>query len=182
MGYHKDLGTGVVHDVCPITGYPRDQWGHLLDPHEDRRELRLGIFEVGQELYNLTNPYGHLHFGIGDDDTFLCMDYQTIVVDGGKTFLIVDGTFNTESGGYIGNAFYEIIPVNSDKERQTALNIVRQIVSYSVPDDTPHDPAGWNQEEDYFVRAVENHLFDRGWNDEDMRWRNRGLAKQVEVQ
>lgn len=172
MGYYKDLGTGIVHDVCPLTGYPRNRWGHLLNCKEDNG---LGLFRVGDELYNLTNPYGHLHFAIGDEDSFLCMDYA-IVTSEGKNYLVVDLTYNSESGGYIGCAGYDVIPVTTDDEKVDALLQVKEQVYLSMDMETPHDSEGWNQEEDYFVRAIENSLFDRGWTDQEMRFRDRAIA------
>ena len=152
MGYYKDLGMGTVAGIDELTGFPVDQWGHLLDP-EDVPDISEGV-----ELSNLTNPYGFLEFAIGDGDDFLCMDYNIINTDK-KTFLIVDSTYNSESSGYIGGVSYDVYPINNDKEKIDALKSVNRMLWNNQDGEVRHSKSGWNQDERYFLRAIARNLF-----------------------
>lgn len=153
MGYYKDLGMGTVAGFDELTGYPVDEYGHLLNPIDTEVEVA-----IGESLLNLTNPYGFLNFAIGNGDDFLCMDYSTIETSKGD-FLIVDSTYNSESSGYIGSVSYDVYPINDDKEKINALKNVN-LMLWTVGDgEAPHSKAGWNQDERYFLRAIARNLF-----------------------
>lgn len=154
MGYYKDLGSGTVAKIADeLTGFPVDQWGHLLDPSG------AGKIAIDQELPNLTNPYGFLEFAIGNGDDFLCMDYTTIRTTFGSIFLIVDTTYNSESSGYIGGVSYDVHPINNDKEKIEALRDVREMLNANQDGEVQHSKSGWNQDERYFLRAIARNLF-----------------------
>jgi hypothetical protein len=157
MGHYKDLGTGTVASVDPVTGYPMDEYKHLLGPQDANGELVEGWQEPGTELFNLTSPYGFLQFANGNGDDFLCMDYTTINVDEGK-YLILHTVLNSETGSFIQSAGYEVLPVNTRAEKREAL-----LTTYGMMDggfeDVRHSVKGWNQDVWYWSRCVARALF-----------------------
>lgn len=158
MGHHSDLGTGTVDSICEITGYPKNRYGQLLDPfsHKDGTPEK-DWNKKGKELYNLTSPYGHLQFAVGSGDDFVCADYATINCGAMGEFIILDFTFNSETGCYIGGCGYYVLPVNSTEQKRKALN--QAFYSMNCPDDVRHTRKGWNQDENYFARCVAKALF-----------------------
>ena len=161
MGYSKDLGTAEMAGICPITGFPADSTGQLLDPISDRTGEPLELIE-GSELANLTNPYGHLHFAAGSGDDFTCFDYATINAGPKGEFIILDATYNTETGNSIFNTGYEIMPINTEAEKRKALAEAFGMVDQAMSiDEVQHTIRGWNQRPEYFARAVAVCLFPR---------------------
>lgn len=168
MGYLKDLGTGTVTGVCPNTGYPKGDWGHLLDPVDPRTgELVPDWDKPGTELYNLTSPYGHLWFAVGNGDDFWCFDYAVLDrCPDGKTRMVLDATINSETGSYIGGADYRVMLPELGGQRPTlaALDMVRAAEDWlaePIQDmwsgklrSLRHNKSGWNQDPLYFVRCV----------------------------
>lgn len=166
MGYAKDLGTGTVHSICPLTGYPRTQYGHLLDTadlHDGRP-----IFDwdkPGTELPNFTSPYGHLFFGIGSGDDFWCFDFADVNAGPRGKFIILHATINSETGGFIDDAThgYRVMPANSMAERaavvREAFGMADQAVEWCMHNDIRHTTKGWNQNDRFFPLSVAQHLF-----------------------
>ena len=86
MGYYKDLGTSKVAYQCHITDYPMSEDKRLLSPYNFRDgslqpwlipQDNQGHYRLNYdiELYNQTNPYGHLHYACGSGDDFHCFDF-----------------------------------------------------------------------------------------------------------
>ena len=173
MGYHKDLGTSKVAYQCHITDYPMSEDKRLLDPY-DHRDGSLkpwlipqddqGHYKINDiELYNLTNPYGHLYYACGSGDDFYCFDYATINAGAKGKFIILDSTLNSETGSFIECGGYHILPTNTDKEKIDAwckaCSMVDQAVDWCFDNDVKHTRRGWNQEPMYFAFSVANGLF-----------------------
>lgn len=165
MGYYTDLGTGVVAGFDGATGYPVDERGHLLDPHDLPDDAVLPI-AVGAVLYNTTAPYGHLAFACGSEDDFHCFDWADI--DGGDLgrFVALDSVINSETGGFIMDGSYEVLPANTDAEKRavlrTAFFMVGQACKWlhgDYDDAIEHDADGWNQGYYYFVANLAESLF-----------------------
>lgn len=165
MGYASDLGTGTVRDICPVTGFPRDQWQHLLqttDPHDgavipdwDKR---------GTKLPNFTSPYGHLAFAVGSGDDFYCFDYEVVNAGPRGKFIVLHSTINSEGGGFIMDAphGYEVLPVNTMAQEadavRTAFGVVDKALEWCAHNDIKHSTKGWNQNPAYFPICVARAL------------------------
>lgn len=172
MGYASDLGTGVVHDVCPITGYPRDEYGHLL------RTTSLFDGSVipdwnkrGTELPNFTSPYGHLDFAIGSGDDFYCFDYATIDAGPRGLFIVFHSVINYESGGFIQDApnGYVVLPCNTMAEKAFAIResfgLMDQALEWCYYGDIKHSVRGWNQNPAYFPICVAQSFYEYKFKD-----------------
>lgn len=165
MGYHSDLGSSETKDICPLTGYPRDEYGHLLDPfdHKDGKPVP-DWNKKGTKLWNLTSPYGHLEFAVGSGDDFHCFDYATINAGPLGEFVILHSVVNSETGSFIDGAEYIILPANSIDEKLAVINAAEGMVSNAQDwcgwNDLRHTTRGWNQDPCYFVNAVARNLFD----------------------
>ena len=151
MGYYNDLGTSTVEDTDPITGYPRDKYGHLLDPE--------GVSDIkrGTELHNLTSPYGFLEFAIGSGDDFLCMDYATITTKDGLNFIILHTTLNSETGSFIQGSGYEVLPIDTQEQKREALSAAIGMMDGGF-EDVRHSEKGWNQDVWYWARCIDRAL------------------------
>lgn len=158
MGYHSDLGTGIVDSICEITGYPKDRYGYLLDPFcKNDGSPEKDWDKKGKELYNLTSPYGHLHFAVGSGDDFICADYATINCGAAGEFIILHFTFNSETSHYIGGCGYHVLPVDTSEQKWFAVNCAFN--GMECPDGVRHSRKGWNQDKNYFARCVAKALF-----------------------
>ena len=165
MGYASDLGTGTVHSLCPVTGYPRTQYRHLLDtadPHDGRPVL--GWEKSGTELPNFTSPYGHLFYAIGSGDDFWCFDFADVNAGPRGRFIILHATINSETGGFIEDAphGYKVMPANSMAEQaavvREAFGMADQAVEWCMHNDIRHGTKGWNQNDRFFPLSVAQHL------------------------
>ena len=154
MGVRSDLDTGTVAGIHTDTGYPMDRYGHLLDPLFDGYTP----WKKGTELYNLTSPYGHLHFAIESGDDFVCYDYATITGPRGA-WIVLHAVRNSETGSFIEGAEYIVLPINTKAEKIAACRVASGMADLAF-EDTRHDRKGWNQDWDYFGRAVFCNLFD----------------------
>lgn len=156
MSYIKDLGTGIVDGLDIRTGYPVDKWGHLLDPCDPSTGTIIeGIVPHGTELYNLTSPYGFLEFAVGSSDDFWCFDYNIIesLKDPGKFFVILHAVVNSETGGFIDGAGYEVIPI--EEYVYQASSMVDGAIEWCYENRVRHSKKGWNQGPYFFGRAVD---------------------------
>jgi hypothetical protein len=146
VGYYKDLGTGIVAGFDDATGYPKDKYGHLLDPGEHE-----GI-KAGIVLNNLTSPYGFLEYAIGNGDDFVCMDYNITTTDQGAKFLILHSVVNSETGGFIDRFEYDVIHlIDYDYD---ANAITDRAIEWCYDNGLKHNVSGWNQEPYYFARCA----------------------------
>lgn len=164
MGVLKDLGTSHVQDIDPLTGYPRDKYGFLLNPisHYDG-SVEKDWNKPGTELVNLTSPYGRLYFACGSGDDFWCFDYETINAGPRGKFIILDCSINSETGSFIQGGGYYVLPCNTEDERCTALGkaeeMVGDAITWCCENDVRHTKSGWNQQPEYFARSVAQALF-----------------------
>lgn len=159
MGVLNDLGTGIVEDICPLTGYPRNEYGQLLDTLSPRDGVPVPDWDKkGTRLYNFTNPYGHLEFACGTGDDFHCFDYHKLEAGPRGEFMILDGTINSETGSFIMGSSYYVLPCNSSKEENEVLGtadaMVEQAISWCYDNEIRHSKKGWNQSPFYFLHAV----------------------------
>ena len=166
MGYASDLGTGTVHDICPVTGYPRTQYGHLLDTLDAHNSTPIPRWDKpGTELPNFTSPYGHLLYAIGSVDDFYCFDYADVNAGPRGCFIILHATINSDSGGFIEDAphGYRVMPANSMAERAAAVReafgMADQAVEWCMHNDIRHSTKKWNQNDRFFPLSVAQHLF-----------------------
>lgn len=88
-------------------GIPFDEFGHALriDEMYDKDGNETEDIQVATDALELTNPYGVLAYGVGDDDYFFVFDYGTV----GEDKIALHSTVNSESGGFIDCAGYEIV-------------------------------------------------------------------------
>lgn len=165
MGYANDLGTGIVHDICPTTGYPRDEYQHLLQTTSlDDGDVIPDWFKKGTKLPNFTSPYGHLEFAVGSGDDFYCFDYE--VTDAGPEgrFVILHAVINSESGGFIMDAphGYEVLPVNTTAQQKAAVRaafgLMVQAQDWCAHNDIKHSVKDWGQNPAYFPICVARAL------------------------
>ena len=166
MGYASDLGTGTVHDLCPVTGYPRDRWGHLLQTTDLHDGTVIPDWDKpGTELPNITSPYGHLYYATGSSDDFICYDFEIVNAGPRGRFAVLHATANSETGHYIEAFEYEVLPCNSiaqEKEViQCAFGMVDHAIQWCDWGDSAirHSIKGWNQSHDFFALAVAQELF-----------------------
>lgn len=164
MGILKDLSTSYVYSICEITGYPKNKYGHLLDsicPHDGRPVENWQ--STGTELYNLTNPYGFLHFAIGSGDDFWCFDFKEINAGPRGCFVILDATINSETGSFIMGSRYEVMPCNSSEEKRNvvlkASEIAGEARSWVADNEVRHSKSDWSQDMFYFERSVASAMF-----------------------
>jgi len=187
MGYASDLGTSHVHDLCPETGYPRDRWGRLLSPlslHDGTPVFNWR--KPGTELYNLTSPYGHLHFAHGTGDDFVCWDYAVIQAVTGE-YIILDATVNSETGGFIDGMGYLILPVRSSEERREAVwaaeGMVGGAIEWTCCNEVRATIRGWNQRPEYFRNCVARALFPwkfkKQWTERMMRMNTKLIQRAI---
>lgn len=157
MGYASDLGTGTVHDICPVTGYPRDKYQRLLNTTSlDDGSVIPDWDTPGTELPNFTSPYGHLEFAIGSGDDFYCFDYKVIHAGPRGKFVILHATINSETGGY------EVLPVNTMAQGSAAVRaafgLIDRALEWCHHNDIRHTVTGWNQNPAYFPICVARAL------------------------
>jgi hypothetical protein len=152
MGALKDLGTSAVKDICPKTGYPRDEKGYLLNPYSPEHNILVeGWDKHGTELFNLTNPYGLLEFAIGEKDDFWCFDCAFL-----EQHIILHATVHGEIGCFLDAFTYVIIPFKLYD--YDALGFTDQAIDWLQWNGIKHHKKGWNQDLYYFHRAV-HHAF-----------------------
>lgn len=166
MGYASDLGTGTVHDICPITGFPRGEWGYLLQTTSLHDGAVIPDWDKpGTELPNFTSPYGHLEFAIGSGDDFHCFDYEVINAGPRGKFIVLHSTVNSETGGFIEGSGYEVLPVNTMAEQSAAVlaafGMVDEALEWCSWNEVRHTVKGWNQNHAYFPICVARAL--QGW-------------------
>jgi hypothetical protein len=172
MGYLSDVGTSEAASIDKRTGYPKDRYGHLLNPDDPRTGERVA-WKAGDTLYNLTSPYGHLIFACGTGDDFYCFDWAEVNSEKGR-FVVLHSVINSETGSFIMDGEYRILPANTEQEKRdvlkAALEMVGQAYDWLVSDMTDsleHDEDGWNQHPMFFVCDVAQSLL--GMSVEDAR-------------
>lgn len=164
MGYASDLGTGTVHDICPVTGYPRDKWKHLLQTTSLHDGTVIPDWDKpGTELPNITSPYRHLHYATGSGDDFVCYDFEVVNAGPRGQFAVLHATVNSETGSFIDGFAYEILPCNSIAQQKavirTAVGMVDRALEWCGHNDVRHSTRGWNQSADYFAISIAENLF-----------------------
>jgi len=134
---------------------PLDEYGHYLDWESVSKDKSTAI--------ELTNPYGLLHYVVGggeecedEGDWMTCFDFAELP-DGR---IVLDAVVNTDSGGYIGSAGYEV--VTKEEAVCVAQNMVDSALDGLATNDLSHDQEGWNQSPCYFWRSVEAHVAGEG--------------------
>lgn len=100
-----------------------------------------------------TDPYGILEYAIGSDDDFTCFDFH---VDHEARTVTLHAVINSETGSFIQDAETPCTVPFADAV-STAQRLVDDAIAwlYDSGDVIEHDTLGWNQDEQYFVRAVE---------------------------
>lgn len=166
MGYAKDIGRGVVFDICAVTGYPRDRYGHLLRTLDTNEGKVMEDWAVpGTYLPNWTSPYGFLDFAIGDSKNFWCFDFEPVNAGPRGVFFVLHAACNSENGAFISDVAYQVLPANTYYEQKrvvAAANELREsALSWCATNRVAHDRAGWNQNDRYFPIAVAADLFPR---------------------
>lgn len=107
---------------------------------------------------DLTDPYGDLDYAVGNGDDFIC--FAAAVRDDGKIQL--HAVLNSESGGFIegftafgsnadGQGISVVDPCDAVAEAQCFVDAA---INWTFDNDVRHDHRGWNQDPEYFVRAV----------------------------
>lgn len=165
MGYANDLGTGIVHDICPTTGYPRDEYQHLLQTTSlDDGDVIPDWFKKGTELPNFTSPYGHLEFAVGSGDDCYCFDYAVIDAGPEGRFIILHAVIDSETKGSIQDAHhgYKVLPVNTTAQQKAAVRaafgLMAQAQDWCAHNDIKHSVKDWGQNPAYFPICVARAL------------------------
>lgn len=181
-----DRSYGVVHTIDTLTGYPMDKQGHLLNPISDRDGAVIKDWgHPGTKLASFTSPYGHLHFAVGSGDDFYCFDYATVNAGPRGEFLVLHSTLNSETGSFIQDCGYRVMPCNTTAERKAgakhALLMVDVALDWAGENDVKHTISGWNQKPYYFAFCVADNvgLYDLPPMPGDLQ-RRRYSAKQLE--
>jgi len=188
MGVLKDLGTGTVHDIDPLTGYPRNQRGHILNSisHRDG-SVTEGWEKAGTELVNTTSPYGHRYFAIGSGDDFHCFDHCLLECGPRGVFMILHSVVNSETGNFIQDGSYYVLPANTDEDHLVVVDLAADMVldamNWCLDNNIRHDSKGWNQKQPFFVRATARCLrgsrFEK-CSDREMRFGSKRVNTIVE--
>ncbi len=166
MGYAKDLGRGVVFDICAVTGYPRDKYAHLLRTADVNDGRIVPDWMVpGTSLHNWTSPYGHLEIAIGNSKDFWCFDFESINAGPRGHFVVLHAVCNSENGSFIMDMEYHVLPANTYHEQKHVVFVANEMreaaLSWCAANRVAHDRAGWNQNDRYFPIAVAAALFPR---------------------
>lgn len=177
MGYHKDLGTSIVAGFDSTTGYPVDQYGHLLDK-DDLMTGQEKEIKVGDELYNLTSPYGFLEFAVGSADDFYCFDYRTITGKDGKQYMVLHSVINSETGSYIQDGSYNVVPIEDACPH--AAGMAEEASRWCGENSIRHNRSGWNQDRLYFFRAVCANVGDKEFSDRQKRYGGKRIERFCE--
>ena len=164
MGCAKDLGMGIVHDICPVTGYPRDYYKHLLQTTSLYDGTVIPEWDKpGVELPNVTSPYGHLYYATGSGDDFVCYDFEIINAGPRGMFAVLHSVMNSERGTFIQDYDYVVMPCNSIEQKKQvircAFGVVDAARAWCDNNSIRHTVRGWNQSPDFFAISVAEHLF-----------------------
>lgn len=164
MGYASDLGMGIVHDICPVTGYPRDYYKHLLQTTDLHDGTVIPEWDKpGVELPNITSPYGHLYYATGSGDDFVCYDFEIINAGPRGMFAVLHSVMNSETGSFIQDYDYVVMPCNSIEQQKTvvrcAFGVVDAAREWCDHNGIRHTVKGWNQSADFFAISIAEHLF-----------------------
>lgn len=101
----------------------------------------------------LTDPYHHLTFAIGSGDDFVCFDYADMP-DGR---IRLHAVLNSETGSFIQD-FETPAEVPATEAADYARGLVDAAMDWCGENEVEHDIEGWNQDADYFYRAVKAHV------------------------
>jgi hypothetical protein len=119
-----------------------------------------------------------LTFACGTGDDFHCFDWSEINVDAGK-FVVLHSVINSETGSFIQDGDYQILPANTEQEKKDVLRAAFFMLDQAyewlheagdpLPDygdsedgeDEPsgHDEEGWNQSPYFFLADIAASLF-----------------------
>jgi len=102
-----------------------------------------------------TDPYKLCNFAIGSGEDFICFDFSP---SGRKVWL--HSVVNSETGHFIED-FRSPVLVPRDAAVAYALEMVEDAIEWCALNDVKHDAKGWDQDEQYFARAVAYALMDR---------------------
>lgn len=109
------------------------------------------------------DPYGHLAWGIGDEDDFVCLDWGTIEVVSGAdvkaTFFIFQSVVNSETGSFIMEYGYEEMVKPEDAVR-VAIGMVDWAYEWCYDNEVEIDHPGWNYSGYRFVEDVKRAVGD----------------------
>lgn len=119
---------------------PFDAHGHALDAND--------LDDTGRAARDLTSPYGSLQYAVGSGDDFHCFDFG-VLPDG---TVALHACVNSETGGFIMDSCYEIIP--KEDAIAEAIGLVDRALEWCGDNRIRHDHAGWNQDPYYFARSV----------------------------
>ena len=97
-----------------------------------------------------TDPYKYLEFAVGDDDTFVCFDYE---FDGPRA--VLHAVINSETGGFIDR--FEYVECDASIAPEIAEHMVYRALDCLAENGVTHDVEGWNQDAEYFIRAVKSN-------------------------
>lgn len=153
-GHYLDVYTVKPVESQPIWDYQKHcSTGNFKSPRDvaldnvcDRNLL--GLKRKFYWAKQLTSPYGSLQFAIGSGDDFHCYDYA-FLPDGQ---VALDATVNSETGGFIQGAGYEIC--SPEDAPSIALGMVEMGIDWLEMNGLRHNKKGWNQDPFYFYRSV----------------------------
>jgi hypothetical protein len=104
-----------------------------------------------------TDPYGALEYAIGEENDFVCFDFNW---DPDRRMLKMHSVVNCDSYGWIGNFEDPICMVVGESfvDIGTAVNAACYLVELALEwcgeNEVNLDTDGWNQDPYYFARAV----------------------------
>lgn len=100
------------------------------------------------------DPYGELEYVIGSSDDFVCFDFD---IDRENKVVHIASTVNSETGSFI-DRFRDTVAVpygdNVLAPYHAARGLMDDAVQWCFDNEVEHDAEGWNQDPEFFARAV----------------------------
>lgn len=100
----------------------------------------------------VTDPYGSLAYGLGDEDNFINFDYAIF-----DDFVVLDASVNSETGSFIMGFAYEVC--THDEAVAVAQSMVDRAYDWcSAGGDDEIDLEGWNHGDERFIADLKADL------------------------
>lgn len=148
MGYNSEYPIQAIAYWKGII--PFNEYDEALNFYDmlDKNDNSTGDIGKAKFARTLTSPYGALEYGIGDEDYCIVFDYG--ILPNGT--IALHSVVNCESGGFIQNCDYQIVPLNEAEE--VARWMVDSGYDALAENDLVNDVEGWNNTVEKFVEDV----------------------------
>jgi len=157
---NTDLRQDLIASAAPRVHLPNN--GFTLWGKESSIAITLAPYRINrwgpaydQKTGETTDPYEHLTWVVGNDDTFVCFDHVAFGAE-----VAIHAVVNSESGCFIDTFAYSI--VSSEEAFAEACGIVSlaldSLTEFDYPgeegEDSSLDPRGWNYGGTRFIEDV----------------------------